>query len=200
MSGLSTVRQLLDYDRRVYDRFLAKARRLKGTEGTRRRGTGHESIRATLLHILHVRDAWLNFVLRDRIAEFGTAFHPPSDKDLNSWTDLEEYRDLVWAGVDDLVVGLHEVDLERPVKAPWMAGEYTVRDAFFQVTIEQAHHLGEVIGLLWQIDSVPPDMTWIEIRRDLLLHPPNGRTSRSTIPPARTPTTRAPRPRRKGPR
>ncbi len=43
-----------------------------------------------------------------------------------------------------------------------MSGRYTLRDAFFQVTLEEAHHLGEVIGAYWRRDWRPPDMTWIE--------------------------------------
>ena len=33
-----------------------------------------------------------------------------------------------------------------------------------QVTLEQAHHLGELIALFWQIDVEPPEMTWIDVR------------------------------------
>jgi hypothetical protein len=51
------------------------------------------------------------------------------------------------------------------VKAFWMPGDYTVRDAILQSTFEQAHHLGEIIGALWQDDRKPPDMTWIDVRR-----------------------------------
>ena len=39
-----------------------------------------------------------------------------------------------------------------------------LRDALLQVTFEQAHHTGELIALLWQIDVEPPEMTWIDVR------------------------------------
>jgi hypothetical protein len=46
-----------------------------------------------------------------------------------------------------------------------MPGRYTVADALLQATIEEAHHLGEVIGALWQEDLSSPAMTWIDVRR-----------------------------------
>lgn len=193
MSELDTVREVLDFDRRVLDRFIAKAGRLQGDAATRRRGSGHETIRATLLHLLQVRDGWLNVVAQGRVHEFDTTFHPPRDQDLRSWSDLEAYRDRVWAGVEEFFGSLSEADLRRPVKAPWMAGEYTLRDAFFQVSYEEAHHLGEVIALMWQIDSIPPAMTWIEIRRDLRLHPPRRSIARRRPRVLRSPARTAPR-------
>ena len=33
-----------------------------------------------------------------------------------------------------------------------------------QVRLEQAHHLGELIALFWQIDIEPPEMTWVDVR------------------------------------
>ncbi len=43
-----------------------------------------------------------------------------------------------------------------------MPGVYTLEDAFYQVSFEQAHHLGEIIGAYWQSNWEPPAMTWIE--------------------------------------
>ncbi|MGI0130556.1 MAG: hypothetical protein ACREEC_10475, partial [Thermoplasmata archaeon] len=56
-------------------------------------------------------------------------------------------------------------DLDRRLFAFWMPGRYTVRDALMQTTLAQAHHLGEIIGVLSQDDVRPPEMTWIDVRR-----------------------------------
>ena len=60
--------------------------------------------------------------------------------------------------------GLTPRGLARKVKAFWMPGQYTVRDAIMQTTLEQANHLGEIIGALWQDDVKPPNMTGIDVR------------------------------------
>ena len=61
-----------------------------------------------------------------------------------------------------MMKGLSESQLHRRVHAPWMPGRYTLEDAFRQVSYEQAHHIGEIIGVYWQADWNPPPMTWIE--------------------------------------
>ena len=83
---------------------------------------------------------------------------------MKSWKDLRTYRDRVWKGIDELLAHLTVSALERRVKAPWMPGRYTLEDGFFQSSFEQAHHLGEIIGVYWQADRTPPTMTWIENR------------------------------------
>ena len=42
--------------------------------------------------------------------------------------------------------------------------ELRAPDALAQVTLEQAHHVGELIALFWQQDVEPPEMTWIDVR------------------------------------
>ena len=51
--------------------------------------------------------------------------------------------------------------LSKKFTAPWLEGELGFSDILMQVTFEQAHHLGEIIALLWQVNTEPPEMTWI---------------------------------------
>jgi hypothetical protein len=95
--------------------------------------------------------------------------------EVGSLAELRAYRDRVWTGVDALMATLTEARLGRRVKAPWMPGTYTLEDAFFQSSIEQAHHIGEMIAVFWQADRRPPKMTWIE----------NMPTARRRAPPRR---------------
>ena len=55
-------------------------------------------------------------------------------------------------------------DLERPVQPAWKERPHPLRDALVQVTLEQAHHVGELIAMFWQQDVEPPEMTWIDVR------------------------------------
>jgi len=156
-------RELFEYNRSVFDRFVRRLTRLPWKEVSRNREIGHETLFRTLVHILNVHEAWLVYIVPGRSSELNALF-AQADRHPTSWKGFRAYADRVWNGVDAVVRGLSERDLARRVKAPWMPGRYTVRDALFQTTIEQAHHLGEVIGALWQEDLQPPEMTWIRVR------------------------------------
>jgi uncharacterized damage-inducible protein DinB len=158
-------RALLDYDRAVFDRYVRRIARLPWREAVRDRGTGHGSYFGTLVHILHVHEAWLVYVVPGRSRrEIAARFREP-DRSPRTWAEFRTYAERVWSGARRTVGGLTPRSIGRPVRAPWMPGRYTVRDAIVQTTLEEAHHLGELIGALWQRDTPPPAMTWIDVRR-----------------------------------
>ncbi|MGP8078056.1 MAG: DinB family protein [Thermoplasmata archaeon] len=159
-------RAIVEYNRAVFERFVRRARRLPRKGATRRRGIGHESLFDTLVHILNVQEVWLVYIVRGRNTdrELGALFDDPRRHPTN-WKGFDEYSARVWDEIERTVQGLTPRSLGRRVKAFWMPGSYTVRDALYQATMEEAHHLGEIIGALWQDDLRPPAMTWIEVRR-----------------------------------
>lgn len=163
MSRVETVRRLVAYDRRVYDRYERAIYRAGWAEATKNRETGHLSLKNTLVHLLNAREAWLVIIPEERWEVFDEKGRQPAE--VHSWAALRRYRRRVWEGVDRTVAGLTEAKLRRIVKAPWMPGRYTLEDAFFQASFEQAHHLGEIIAVFWQADWKPPKMTWIENTR-----------------------------------
>jgi uncharacterized damage-inducible protein DinB len=148
------------YDRVVFERYLLSVTRLGWKDATRDRGTGHLSLKNTLVHVLNVHEAWLVAIAQARWEVFEAPGRRPEE--VRSFAELRAYRDRVWGGIDTLLGHLTERNLARRVKAPWMPGRYTLEDAFFQSSFEQAHHLGEIIGVYWQADRTPPKMTWIE--------------------------------------
>jgi uncharacterized damage-inducible protein DinB len=157
---------LYEYNRAVFGRFARRVRGLPGKAATRRRGIGHESLFDTLVHILNVQEVWLVYIVRGRNSQrqlralFEEARRHPHD-----WKGFDAYAEQVWAGVETTVRGLTPRALNRKVSVFWMPGRYTTRDALFQTTMEEAHHLGEIIGALWQDDRRSPDMTWIDLKR-----------------------------------
>ncbi|MCI4339125.1 MAG: DinB family protein [Thermoplasmata archaeon] len=164
-------RAIVDYNRAILDRFVRRVRRLPGKAATRRRGIGHESLFDTLVHVLNVQEVWFVYILRGRNsdAELEKLFQDPLRRP-KDWKGFDQYSKRVWTEVDATVRGLTPRALGRRVSVFWMPGRYTVRDGILQATIEEAHHLGEIIGALWQDDVKPPDMTWIDVRR-----PPKGK-------------------------
>ena len=162
VSGRRTVARLVAYDRIVFENFQRGAERRGWSWATINRETGHRTVKDTLAHVLNVYEAWLVAVAQGEWAVFEDVRRRPAN--IGRWADLRAYRDRVWTGVDRLVHGLTDAGLRRRVKAPWMPGRYTLEDAFYQVSFEQAHHLGEVIAVHYQLDLQPPSMTWIENR------------------------------------
>jgi uncharacterized damage-inducible protein DinB len=164
--GPEDARAIVGYNRAVFERFARKVRRLPKRAAMRKRGIGHESLFQTLVHILQVQEVWLVYIVRGRNsdAELEALFQDATRRP-STWKEFDLYADRVWAGIGQTTRGLTDRKLGKTVRAFWMPGRYTVRDGYLQATLEQAHHLGEIIGALWQDDRRPPDMTWIDVRR-----------------------------------
>jgi uncharacterized damage-inducible protein DinB len=156
-------RTLSAYNREVFDRFARKVRRLPKKAAFRRRGIGHESLFDTLVHVLNVHECWI-FIADGRVGELDALFQDPS-RHPKDWAGFNVYARKVWAGVDAYLARATPKRLSRRVRTWWMPGVYTARDGLMQATFEQAHHLGEIIGALWQDDRPSPPMTWIEVGR-----------------------------------
>ncbi len=162
--SVAAARALFVYNRNVFDRFVVRVERLPPKASRRSRGIGHLSLFDTFVHILNVHEAWIVYILPGKVRELPARFREP-DRHPKEWAGFHTYADRVWGDVDRYLAGLTDKELRRTVRAPWMPGRYTVSDALFQTTFEEAHHLGEIIGALWQEDRAPPDMTWIDIGR-----------------------------------
>jgi uncharacterized damage-inducible protein DinB len=159
---LVAVRRLVTYDRKAFESFERSIERLGWKEATANREVAHRSLKDTLVHILNVHEAWLVAAAQDRWEE---VFRNPIRRGsaIHSFADLRRYRNGVWEGIDRLMEGLTSARIGRRVKVPWIAGRYTLEDAFYQTSFEQAHHLGEVIAVYWQMNKVPPQMMWIPL-------------------------------------
>lgn len=161
-------RRLFTYNQRLFERYARFARRLPWEDAIRNRETGHQSLFATLVHILQVHEVWICYIMqhRDTDEELEKLFEDPARKP-KDWEQFQRYQRRVWKGVNRFLAGLTPRAMSRTVHAFWMPGKYVLSDGLMQTTFEQAHHIGEFIGALWQQDVKPPDMTWIEIGRSL---------------------------------
>ena len=159
MCTTDVIVKLVTYDRRAFEAFERRIHRGGWAEATIDRRIGHVSFKDTLVHILNVHEAWLVGAAQGK----WDVFKDPSRKreNVRSGNDLRRYRMRVWSGIDDLMEGLNDERLQRRVEVSWMPGHYTLMDAFFQSSFEQAHHLGEIIGAYWQTGKTPPQMMWI---------------------------------------
>jgi uncharacterized damage-inducible protein DinB len=160
---VETIRRLVRYDRLAFESFERSIRRLGWKAATANREIGHRSLKDTLVHILNVHEAWLVAAAQDRWEEVRSDPRRRAEA-VRSFADLSAYRKRVWAAIDPLLRRTTERALDRRVTVPWIRGRYTLQDGFFQSSFEQAHHLGEVIAVYWQLDRVPPQMMWIPLQ------------------------------------
>lgn len=161
---VETARRLYDYNSAVFGRYVRSARRLPWRVATADRGTGHRSVFQTLVHILNVHEVWITYLAQGRTEELESLFQQPGRKP-STWEDFGVYMRRVWGGISSYMAGVNATQLSRRIRAPWMPGNYTVGDAVLQTSFEQAHHLGEIIGIYWQRDREPPEMTWMDVER-----------------------------------
>jgi len=119
----------------------------------------HYSMKNIFVHILSVYNGWINYNALGKSNEIPTAEH--DYENYHSMSQVNDFMLKVLAGVSTFMKRLTNDGLSKKITAPWMEGEIELRDVLMQVTFEQAHHLGEIIALLWQSNIEPPEMTWI---------------------------------------
>ena len=154
-------RQIFKYNRWVLHSFLETLDRLPSENVSKNLEASHNSMKDIFTHILMVYDSWLNHARKGE-----TSGMPESEFDeaLQSMDTMKRYMEHVETGVDALLRDLTDSMLAFPIKVDWFEKEQSLADVLMQITIEQAHHLGEIIALLWQHNIEPPEMTWIEVQ------------------------------------
>ena len=82
-------RRLLAYNRRLFERYVRRIRKLPWSEASRDRRTGHQSLFGTLVHILNVHKVWIGYVLQGRSPdrELEKLFGDPTRKPGN-WREV----------------------------------------------------------------------------------------------------------------
>src|SRR2546422_10492393 len=162
MPSTSDFRDIYEYNWRVLRDYCDALAKLPEDELLKNREATHESLKNIFHHILSVHDGWLNVTAQGASAD--PAVREKDFDEVPSMTDLREYLEKIIAKEDAFLTSLKEKDLDRPVQPEWKERPHPLRDALMQVTLEQAHHTGELIALLWQQDVEPPEMTWIDVR------------------------------------
>jgi uncharacterized damage-inducible protein DinB len=148
---------------KVLNSYLNALARLPWKTVSKNVEASHYSILGIVVHILGVYNGWLNYNVYGRSSEIPV--QTLDTENYHSIKDVRKFMKNVWAGVDKLMEDLDENLLRKKVKAPWLPGSHFLADVLMQVSLEQAHHIGEVIALMWQLDIKPPEMTWIMTTR-----------------------------------
>lgn len=152
------LQRIFRYNRWVLHSFLETLEKLPPETVSENLEASHNSMRGIFTHILVVYDGWLNHA---REGETSGVPESEFDQAFQSLDTMKRYMEHVETGVDALLRELNASMLALPIKVDWFEKEQSLADVLMQITIEQAHHLGEIIALLWQHNIQPPEMTWI---------------------------------------
>lgn len=152
--------KLLEYVHALRDRYLETLAILQFEEITKSRGASFDSMRNIFLHTLDAEDRMINYVIAGRTKEW-IMRNPEEFHDLDSIKKLvQQVKSKTEAYVSKIT--LNELDEKVEIS---MAGRppisVRVEDVLIHVALENIHHFGELIALLWQIDVEPPHMGWI---------------------------------------
>lgn len=165
------------YNRAILDAYGRKLERLPWATVAKDRGATWHSMAGVYHHVVGVIDGWLNDVAQGHRA--GGAMASRRWDTLASMREIRTYLEDTWNGVDEMLRGLTDAGLRRKVRAPWQPKACPLEDAFHQVTFEIAHHLGEIIAMMWQEDIRPPEMTWLGTNWKMEARRPRAGTSRN---------------------
>jgi uncharacterized damage-inducible protein DinB len=153
-------KSLLEYSQSVRNRYLDILTTLPWAEVVKSRGASFDSMRNIFLHTLDAEDRMINYVIPGRIKEWVSRSHDEF-KDADS---IRKRAEDVESRTKTLIGKMSQADLERKVEVPRMnmpPVQVRVEDILVHVALENVHHFGELIALLWQIDVEPPHMGWI---------------------------------------
>ena len=160
MPSAEDFRRIFTYNEKVLRSFFDALNRLPWEKVSKNMEASHQSMKNIFVHILSVYNGWINYNAQGKSGEIPWELH--DYENYHSMSQVQEFMSKVLGGVNGFMKELNDADLSKKITAPWMEGEHELSDVLMQVTLEQAHHLGEIIALLWQLNIEPPEMTWID--------------------------------------
>lgn len=153
-------KKLFEYSQTLRDRYLEQIALLPWKEIVRSRGASFDSLRNILLHTIDAEDKLVNYTIRGKAKEW-VSQSPDDFPNINS---IRKRAREVESEAKTYVAKLNSAELEMKVEMPRPGGQglsVRVEDVLIHAALENIHHFGELIALLWQIDQEPPHMGWI---------------------------------------
>jgi uncharacterized damage-inducible protein DinB len=153
-------KKLVEYSQSLRNRYLERLAELPWDEVVKSRGASFDSLRNIFLHTLDAEDRLINYAIPGRMKDW-VSRNPDEFQDLDSVRKrVKEVESKTKAYLSKMTLG----ELERKVEfsRPGMPSMIVrIDDVLIHLALENAHHFGELIALLWQIDIEPPHMGWI---------------------------------------
>ncbi len=151
---------LFEYSQAVRDRYLEQLAKLPWEEVVKSRGGSFDSLRDIFLHTVDAEDRLVNYVIPGRMETWVS--HSPNE--FSNMDLIRKRTEEVESKSRAYVASLKPAELETKVEMPrrgMPTVSVRVEDVLIHAALENIHHFGELIGLLWQIDVEPPHLGWI---------------------------------------
>jgi uncharacterized damage-inducible protein DinB len=124
------------------------------------RGGSFDSLCNIFLHTVDAEDRLVNYVILGRTEDW-VSQSPDEFGDMDSIRKrVKEVESKAKAYVEKLKPAELESKVEMPRRG-MPSIPVRVEDVLVHAALENIHHFGELIALLWQIDVEPPHMGWI---------------------------------------
>ena len=151
---------LFEYSQALRNRNLEQIAKLPWEEVIKSRGASFDSLKNILLHTIDAEDRLVNYVIPGRTKDW-VSRNPEDFRDIDS---IKKRLKEVESKTKAYVTRIDSAELERKVEMlrPGTPSILVrVEDVLVAAVLENIHHFGELIALLWQMDIEPPHMGWI---------------------------------------
>jgi uncharacterized damage-inducible protein DinB len=150
------VRELLEYNKQVRQRYFQALSGIPWEELTRNREASFNSIRNIFIHTLKAIDYWLDVLLKEH--NCGVKKY----EEYKSSEEIREYKDFVEGRMQKYLAALPGKLFDKYVVRNDLGEnvEVSTEDILIHLFEEEVHHRGELIALFWQMNCEPPLMSW----------------------------------------
>jgi uncharacterized damage-inducible protein DinB len=152
--------QLLEYNQFLRKKYFQTIATLPWAEVVKNRHASFDSLRNIFLHCVAVFE-YGNKLLHENNAQFPQIIY----EDYDDIEKIRRYQKRVEENFNTYLRNLTADELNRQVTRRYRDGRTivsTVEDNLFHFLLEETHHRGEFIALLWQLDIKPPHLGWIQ--------------------------------------
>jgi uncharacterized damage-inducible protein DinB len=147
--------------------YLSYLSNLDWDEVVKDRGISHGSLRNVFLHVIASEDFWIHYVLSGNIQDW-------KDYDYSEFvtmTKVKERMRLVEGKTRDYLSKVKDEHLFETVEYKRKDGltrKRKIENILMNVVVDEIHHRGEIIAVLYQMGLKSPPMEWIHYEEDRL--------------------------------
>ena len=152
---------LFGYVTTLKHRYFETLAKLSWEELNLDREASFHSIRNVFLHIVNVEDSYINYIL----AKQGGMYVSYDFSKFNDMAAIRKQMYQVEAKTIRCLSNISAKELEGQIE--WTKSDGTTvrgscEDVIAHLSLEQIHHFGELICLLWHIDAEPPHLSFLQ--------------------------------------
>ena len=157
--------ELWRYVTTLKHKYFDTLAKLPWEELVRNREASFNSIRNVFLHIISVEESYVNFILSKK----GGKYIPYDFEKFSNMESIRRQMEEVEAKTKKCLLSLKEKNLVEQYEWTRPDGSTTRgtgEDIIIHMALEQIHHFGELICLLWQMNVTPPHLGWLQYLSD----------------------------------